>query len=245
MVDRDHRIPSDAVIQGSPCALSGEAGEDGGATTLSWKKNLSQDDSVDKVREEKPLNANLTQHGDEKGEERERSADLPRKTAGDFPSSSPRLPDGTMNRNHSEEREPNSDGTEGASREKERVKEMSDEESPFRKMAKGSLRGKKIPVGVLKWRKDEEPDEVGKESSEGNGFPLSAALSGEAKDLIEEPPSHPGRLRKAVKWLWIPSLLFGSLLIGLIIGYAGLGGQSPTEVFDLELWKHIYQLIYG
>lgn len=109
-----------------------------------------------------------------------------------------------------------------------------------------SPRKKKIPVGVLKWRKDEETDEVKKENSTGKGKVFRLPDFGkDEEEPGEEPSSAQRRLRKAVKVLWIPTLLFGSLLIGLMIGYAGLGGQSPLEVFDPDLWRHIYQMVYG
>jgi len=39
MVDRDHRIPSDAVVQESSHTAGGKVSEDGGTTTVMWKKN--------------------------------------------------------------------------------------------------------------------------------------------------------------------------------------------------------------
>ena len=101
-------------------------------------------------------------------------------------------------------------------------------------------------ISGLKWRKDEETDEVKKENSTGKGKVFRLPDFGkDEEEPGEEPSSAQRRLRKAVKVLWIPTLLFGSLLIGLMIGYAGLGGQSPLEVFDPDLWRHIYQMVYG
>ncbi len=43
MVDRDHRIPSDAVVQENSHTAGGKVSEDGGTTTVMWKKNTSMD----------------------------------------------------------------------------------------------------------------------------------------------------------------------------------------------------------
>ncbi len=95
-----------------------------------------------------------------------------------------------------------------------------------------SPRKRKFPVGVLKWRKDEETDEVKKENSTGKGKVFRLPDFGkDEEEPGEEPSSAQRRLRKVVKVLWIPTLLFGSLRHRLMIGYAGLGGQSPLEVF--------------
>lgn len=134
-----------------------------------------------------------------------------------------------------------------ASPEKEGATERSSAaESPPRTEPKEPPGGKRIPVGVLKWRKDEEPDEAEKGKFRGKALlRLPEFLPGKAEESSEELSNAQRRLRKTAKVLWIPSLLFGSLLIGLLIGYAGLGDQPPTDVFDLDLWKHIYHLVYG
>jgi hypothetical protein len=274
MVDRDHRIPSDAVVQGSPHTSGGKVSEDGGTTTVMWKKNAPMDASGDHGREEKPVSplndSSAEQLGDEKKGERERSAVPPPKPKKESSAFSPRLPVGKMKWSQSKEQEPNSGGSpqpDGESRfgtgdipeegkadrksasgketappEKGRRTGRSEKESPE------PPRKKKIPVGVLKWRKDEETDGAEKGNFPGNAklFRLPDFLPGRGEEKPgEELTNAQRRLRKAVKILWIPSLLFGSLLIGLIIGYAGLGDQSPLEVFDLDLWRHIYQLVYG
>lgn len=46
------------------------------------------------------------------------------------------------------------------------------------------------------------------------------------------------------KVLVVPGLLFLSLLVGLIIGYAVLGDRPVSEVFDLRTYKHMFDLIF-
>lgn len=271
MVDRDHRIPSDAVVQGSSRTAGGKASEDGGTTTVMWKKNTSVDGSGDHGREEKPVRPlnepSAAQQGDEKKGEGERSAVPPLKPKKESSAFSPRLPVGKMKWSQTEEQE---SGTGGSSRSdgesRFETKDSPEAGNADRKSASGKEtappeqmktdgpgkespeppRKKKIPVGVLKWRKDEEPDKAEKGNSPEKGKRFRLPEFGRAEEKPgEEPSDAQRRLRKAVKILWIPSLLLGSLLIGLIIGYAGLGDQSPLEVFDLDLWRHIYQLVYG
>jgi hypothetical protein len=45
--------------------------------------------------------------------------------------------------------------------------------------------------------------------------------------------------------LWLPLLLAGALAGGLLIGYSVIGGEPPGEVFSLELWQHLYDMIYA
>lgn len=73
-------------------------------------------------------------------------------------------------------------------------------------------------------------------------------------DLAEESKKKPlGRrmLRLFVKIVWFPALITFALVIGLMVGYGVLGAKeveqdlSVSDVFDIELWKHLYNLIYG
>ncbi|MBO8165424.1 MAG: DNA-directed RNA polymerase subunit beta [Brevibacillus sp.] len=44
--------------------------------------------------------------------------------------------------------------------------------------------------------------------------------------------------------LIVPFLLFLSLLVGLMIGYSVIGDRPVSEVFDLNTYKHMYDLIF-
>ncbi|UYZ13940.1 MULTISPECIES: DNA-directed RNA polymerase subunit beta [Brevibacillus] len=49
---------------------------------------------------------------------------------------------------------------------------------------------------------------------------------------------------RLAKILLIPFLMFFSLVIGLVIGYSVLGHKPASEVFDLNTYKHMYDLIF-
>lgn len=44
--------------------------------------------------------------------------------------------------------------------------------------------------------------------------------------------------------LFVPFLLFVSLVIGLMIGYSVIGDLPVSQVFDLGTYKHMYDLIF-
>jgi|GEM_PF-577198 len=48
-----------------------------------------------------------------------------------------------------------------------------------------------------------------------------------------------------VRMLFVPFLLFISLLIGLLIGYSVIGDKPVSQVFDLDTYKHMYDLIFA
>ncbi|CAI9000321.1 MULTISPECIES: DNA-directed RNA polymerase subunit beta [unclassified Brevibacillus] len=51
------------------------------------------------------------------------------------------------------------------------------------------------------------------------------------------------RLRVA-KMVLVPLLLFFSLVIGLMIGYGGVGKKPMSDVFDLGTYKHMWDLMF-
>ena len=59
----------------------------------------------------------------------------------------------------------------------------------------------------------------------------------------------PKRKRKAwvtiLRWTVVPILLFWSIIAGLYVGYSVLGKQPSGEVFQVETWKHVYDLIFS
>jgi hypothetical protein len=66
-------------------------------------------------------------------------------------------------------------------------------------------------------------------------------------------PKKPGKRR--IKWLRILWIIFRNLLVpllcacgliaGLLIGYTRLGGQPAAEVFSMETWMHLFNLVFG
>lgn len=68
-------------------------------------------------------------------------------------------------------------------------------------------------------------------------------------------PSPSGR-RSAARWIgrivWtifklmiIPVLCAAALILGMVVGYAILGGKPVSEVFEWNTWKHMYDLVYS
>jgi hypothetical protein len=44
--------------------------------------------------------------------------------------------------------------------------------------------------------------------------------------------------------LRVPFLCVVALAVGLWIGYVKLGGQSMSDMFHLQTWKHLFDLIF-
>lgn len=70
------------------------------------------------------------------------------------------------------------------------------------------------------------------------------------RNLQEAEPKQqkrPRRSRRAtlLKIMIVPLLLFFSLVIGLIIGYSVIGKMPASDVFDLNTYKHMYDLIFS
>ncbi|MBW5445906.1 DNA-directed RNA polymerase subunit beta [Cohnella sp. CFH 77786] len=47
------------------------------------------------------------------------------------------------------------------------------------------------------------------------------------------------------KVLIIPGLCVLALIVGLAAGYAVLGGRPVSEVFEIDTWKHMYDLVFA
>ncbi|KPV60511.1 hypothetical protein QJ48_05190 [Paenibacillus sp. A3] len=68
-------------------------------------------------------------------------------------------------------------------------------------------------------------------------------------DNRKEAPAESKRWKKAVltflKWTWIPFTSILALLVGLAIGYVYIGKQDLQEVFNLNTWRHVFDLIFA
>lgn len=49
----------------------------------------------------------------------------------------------------------------------------------------------------------------------------------------------------SVKWTFVLFCLFLSVIAGLVFGYSIIGDGKANEVFDLRMWKHLYDLVYS
>jgi len=43
----------------------------------------------------------------------------------------------------------------------------------------------------------------------------------------------------------IPVLCVIALILGMAVGYHILGGRPVSEVFELDTWKHMYDLVFA
>lgn len=48
-----------------------------------------------------------------------------------------------------------------------------------------------------------------------------------------------------IRWTWIPVTCAAALEAGLAIGYVYIGKQSASDIFNLETWRHVYDLIFA
>ena len=67
-----------------------------------------------------------------------------------------------------------------------------------------------------------------------------------AKQKDETRPSRWVRVRMLPIWLRILLfilLLAGSLVLGAIIGFAGIGNGNAADVFKAETWQHIIDIV--
>ncbi|MFC7440041.1 DNA-directed RNA polymerase subunit beta [Laceyella putida] len=48
-----------------------------------------------------------------------------------------------------------------------------------------------------------------------------------------------------VKIAWLPVTLIVVLIVGLMVGHAVIGNQPAGDVFDMNMWEHIYQLLFS
>ncbi|MFB6364620.1 DNA-directed RNA polymerase subunit beta [Paenibacillus elgii] len=68
-------------------------------------------------------------------------------------------------------------------------------------------------------------------------------------DNRKKAPAESKRWKKAVfaflKWTWIPFTGIVALLVGLAIGYVYIGKQDFQEIFNLNTWRHAFDLIFA
>lgn len=53
------------------------------------------------------------------------------------------------------------------------------------------------------------------------------------------------QIRKWVKILWLPVSLVVSLYVGFVVGHTIIGDQPAGDIFNIDMWVHIYQLMFG
>ena len=64
-----------------------------------------------------------------------------------------------------------------------------------------------------------------------------------------EPRAAASRLAKglllALRILLVPALCLAGLAVGLVIGYVYIGDRPMEDVWSLDTWKHIYDLVFA
>ncbi|MNI01241.1 DNA-directed RNA polymerase subunit beta [compost metagenome] len=48
-----------------------------------------------------------------------------------------------------------------------------------------------------------------------------------------------------LKWIRVPFLCLVALAVGLWLGYAKLGKQPVADMWQLDTWKHLYDLVFA
>ncbi|QKS48857.1 DNA-directed RNA polymerase subunit beta (plasmid) [Paenibacillus cellulosilyticus] len=71
--------------------------------------------------------------------------------------------------------------------------------------------------------------------------PQSAKSSG--KQVKRRKKRNP--VLRVLRWFVVPVLLFWAIVAGMYVGYTVLGHQPKGEVFQLETWKHVYDLMFS
>ncbi|SMO66714.1 DNA-directed RNA polymerase subunit beta [Melghirimyces algeriensis] len=103
------------------------------------------------------------------------------------------------------------------------------------------------PAGVLKWTK---ADGITSDEVEELSPSDEPASDSKTEPLEDEQSASEEKKRKRPRWmmfvfLWLPLLAVAALVGGILIGYSVIGEDPVGEVFDLDMWEHIYNLIYG
>lgn len=62
---------------------------------------------------------------------------------------------------------------------------------------------------------------------------------------IEETSSSNTWLKTLLWIVSVPALLVVVLIGSLILGHTVIGGQPASDIFDLNMWQHLYNLIYS
>jgi hypothetical protein len=47
------------------------------------------------------------------------------------------------------------------------------------------------------------------------------------------------------QWVGIPALCVAALASGLVIGYVYIGKRPFEDVYEMETWRHLYDLVFA
>jgi hypothetical protein len=69
------------------------------------------------------------------------------------------------------------------------------------------------------------------------------------KTPAPNPKPAPKRKRRRIfvilQWVIIPLICIAALGIGLLIGYVYIGKRPMGEVYEIETWRHLYDLVFA
>ncbi|MCR8632345.1 MULTISPECIES: DNA-directed RNA polymerase subunit beta [Paenibacillus] len=47
------------------------------------------------------------------------------------------------------------------------------------------------------------------------------------------------------QWVGIPLLSIAALAVGLVMGYVYIGKRPLEDVYEIETWRHLYDLVFA
>lgn len=76
-----------------------------------------------------------------------------------------------------------------------------------------------------------------------------AASKKETKDKAKKRPKSSKKWMRVTfligKWLSIPVLCVVALSVGLVLGYVYLGKRPMDDVYEVDTWRHLYDLVFS
>ncbi len=138
-----------------------------------------------------------------------------------------------------DQRDPDEDGKQQEQPQRQRTLSLEDTLTPI-DFKEYSIDPEQETGGDSEYQTEyKKPSYVVRQDDEDGGFGSDEADShgiSDRKQIIT---------KRAIKILWLPMLLVVVLITGLIIGHTVIGDQPAGDIFDLDMWEHIYKLIYG
>jgi hypothetical protein len=62
---------------------------------------------------------------------------------------------------------------------------------------------------------------------------------------VRERPAWLNIILGIIKYAWFPASCLIVLLVGLTVGYVVMGHQPAGEVFQIQTWKHLFDLVFA
>jgi len=50
---------------------------------------------------------------------------------------------------------------------------------------------------------------------------------------------------RTLRILFVPLMCLAALIAGLYVGYVTIGGQDPSEIWNIRTWKHVFDLMFS